>query len=149
MRGVYWGGGYGLARAIAGDERAGVRAGAGSAGVVADGASADDRVDADAQSSSWQRRFEPYLIPEWSGVDRTPVRATVGKTMFASIMRGLAADRNASGGTVRARIEPLVPNVYAARCSADYRASEYLQCSACALSTRIARICFPDGHSTT
>ena len=60
-------------------------------------------------AASWRRRFEPYRIPEWSGVDAAPVRAVVGRDMFVSIMRRLARDAGPAAGpdsstAVRARI---------------------------------------------
>lgn len=60
-------------------------------------------------AASWRRRFEPYRIPEWSGVDATPARAVVGRDMFVSIMRRLAQDAGPAAGpdsstAVRARI---------------------------------------------
>lgn len=38
----------------------------------------------------WMRRFEPYLIDQWAGVDRRPVRASVGRPEFVNVMRALA-----------------------------------------------------------
>ncbi|KAB5605389.1 hypothetical protein [Bifidobacterium jacchi] len=45
----------------------------------------------------WTRRFEPYLIDQWAGVDRRPVRASVRRPEFVSVMRALA---NAATPTV-------------------------------------------------